>query len=86
MAVPSPVELMCATVLYAAARSALGTSIIVNDPYKARASLYKIRNDLNDPELASLMIRLAPRSVPDDGRERLWILTNRTQTVDLTRT
>jgi hypothetical protein len=63
-------EVQCATILYAAKDAELGLIIKTNNPYKARASLYKARRDLGDVELAKLQIRVSP----DDSEGELWIL------------
>jgi hypothetical protein len=70
---PSFQETHCLTVLYAGASAAIGLVLRTDDPAKARAALYHARNMLNDPELASLTIRVSP----DDSEHELWLLSNR---------
>ena len=70
---PTPTEISCFAVLQAAASAPLGIIVRTNNPVKARASLYKCRNMLNDPTLAALSIRVSP----DNSEAELWLLSNR---------
>lgn len=67
---PSPLEIQCSTILYAAISAEFGLVIKTNNPYKARASLYKVRRDLGDTELAALQIRVSP----NDSEGEIWLL------------
>lgn len=63
-------DMQCLTVLEAARDSDIGLCIKTNDPYKARASLYKFRKDLGDVTLTSLQIRVSP----NNSENEIWIL------------
>lgn len=67
---PSPQDIQCHTILRAATSAELGLVLRTNDPYRARASLYKARKDIGDIELAALQIRTSP----DDPEHELWII------------
>ena len=66
-------EIACALVLQTAVESDLGIIVRTTDPVKARASLYKVRNLLNDASLSGLSIRVSP----DNSEGAIWILTER---------
>lgn len=70
---PTMQEVQCSTILYAAASAEIGIVVRTDNPIKARAALYRLRNLLNDPELASLSIRVSP----EDSEKQLWILSNK---------
>jgi len=70
---PSVQELQCANILYQATQAEIGIVVRTDNAAKARAALYRFRNSLNDPQLASLSIRVSP----DDSEKQLWILSNR---------
>ena len=70
---PTPLEVSCASVLYAAASSTFGIVVRTNDPTKARAAIYRFRNTLSDPELASLSIRVSP----ENSEGAIWILNGK---------
>ena len=65
-------DTQCLTILQAAASAEIGLCIKTNDPYKARASLYRFRKDLGDHELKQLQIRVSP----NDSEGELWIIRN----------
>lgn len=65
----APQDLQCSTILYVANEAELGIAVKTNDPYRARASLYKTRKLLADPTLASLQIRVSP----DNPNGEIWI-------------
>jgi hypothetical protein len=66
----SPVELQCSVILNAAISATFGLVVRTNDPYKARAMLYRVRKELGDTELAGLHIRVSP----DDTEGSLWVI------------
>lgn len=70
---PTMQEVQCSTILYTAASAEIGIVVRTDNPIKARAALYRLRNLLNDPELASLSIRVSP----EDSEKQLWILSNK---------
>lgn len=72
-------EMQCVTILQAAASAEYGIVLKTNDPAKARATLYRVRKDLGDTELAKLMIRVSP----DDSEGELWIIRNASHMLDL---
>ena len=65
-------DMQCLTVLQAAAAAEIGLCVKTNDPYKARASLYRFRKSLGDATLATLQIRVSP----NDSEGEIWILRN----------
>jgi hypothetical protein len=66
----SHLDLQCTMLLQAAATAALGLVIVTNDPIKARATLYKVRQTLADPTLDALQIRVSP----DNAEKEIWLL------------
>lgn len=68
-------DMQCLTILQAAACADIGLCVKTNDPYKARASLYKFRKDIGDVTLTSLQIRVSP----NDSEGEIWILRNQQQ-------
>jgi hypothetical protein len=66
----SGMDMHLGVIWYAAASSDLGIVVRTNDPTKARAQLYHFRNQLNDPELKPLHIRVAP----DNTEGAIWII------------
>ena len=73
---PTAMEAQCSAILYAAASAAVGIRVRTDDPVKARTALYKFRNLVNDPELASLSVRVSPLN----PEKEIWILSNRNAT------
>ena len=67
---PSSLEIQCSTILYAAISAEFGLVIKTNNPYKARASLYKTRRAIGDTELAKLQIRVSP----NNSEGEIWLL------------
>jgi hypothetical protein len=65
-------EIQCLTVLQAAAASSIGLCVKTNDPYRARASLYRFRKEFGDPQLSGLQIRVSPT----DSEGEIWIIRN----------
>jgi hypothetical protein len=63
-------EQQCLTVLQAAASATVGLCIKTNDPYRARASLYRFRKEFGDQTLSILQIRVSPT----DSEHEIWII------------
>ena len=66
----SATEVQCSIILTEAASATFGLVVKTNDPYKARAMLYRVRKELGDTELAGLHIRVSP----DDSEGAIWII------------
>lgn len=63
-------EHQCSVILLAAASATFGIIVGTNDPYKARAMLYRVRKELGDSTLAGLHIRVSP----DNTEGAVWII------------
>jgi hypothetical protein len=79
MSTPTMLDIQCIAILTTAASSSLGLVLRTSDAAKARAALYNARKLLSDPSLASLSVRVSP----NDSEHELWLLTNRTETVNI---
>lgn len=73
-------DMQCHTVLLAAASAEVGLVLRTNDPYRARASLYRFRNAIGDAELRGLQIRVSP----DDSEHEIWIIRQASPTTAVT--
>ena len=65
----------CETIWAAAAASTYGICVRTNNPTKARAALYDFRQEVKDPALGQLSIRIAP----DNTEGAIWIINNRNE-------
>jgi hypothetical protein len=66
----SAAELNCLTVLQAAATTDLGLIVKTNNPTRARAMLYVVRQKVGDTQLADIQIRVSP----DDPEGEIWLI------------
>ena len=66
----SATEVQCAIILAEAASATFGLVVKTNDPYKARAMLYRVRKEVGDVEWQGLHIRVSP----DNSEGAIWII------------
>lgn len=72
-------ELQCVAILRAALDEEYGIAVHTNDPFRARATLYRVRQLTADTEFAHLTIRVSP----DNTENEIWIVRNTSRLIDL---
>lgn len=66
----SPLQIAASKVLYAAVAAEVGIVVRTESALRAKAILYRFRQEIGDPILSSIQIRLSP----DDPDHELWLI------------